>query len=48
MQKKKPYPSGTTRVESRKTEKKSFQTWISVAADITKTTYYTIKTYIFL
>lgn len=47
MQKKKPHREGTTRVERRKAEKKSFPTWISAAADVAKTVYYAIKAYDF-
>lgn len=47
MQKKKPHREGTTRMERRKSEKKSLPTWISVAAELAKTAYYAIGAYDF-
>lgn len=47
MQKKKPHHEGTTRVERRKSEKKNWTIWISVAADLANLAYYTIEVYDF-
>lgn len=45
MQKKKPHREGTTRMERRKSEKKSWTTWISVAVDLAKAVCYLAEAY---
>lgn len=47
MQNKKPHHEGTTRMERRKSEKKSWTTCISVAVDLAKIAYYAIRAYDF-